>query len=97
MSLFSNSHVGAFLGCNVLIHMRDITVAMQALEDLELHTWVLCSGHLYRHIADIYQGYLNVLPPGLTKALFTPRLGPSIAKYLFFTTASSEGMGFLPL
>lgn len=57
------------------VHVRDITVAMQVLEALELHTWVLCSGHLYMDIADTYQDYLCPLSSasGLIKAHFTPR------------------------
>lgn len=67
-----------------------------ALEGLELHTWVLYGGCLYSYMTDTSQGYL----PGLTKSLFTPRLGlicPLIAEYLFSTAASSKGKGFLPL
>lgn len=54
------------------MHLRDITVSVQALVGLELHIWVLCSGHLYRHVADTYQDYLYPLSPvsGLIKARF---------------------------
>lgn len=76
------------------VHVRDITVAVQALEGLALHTWVLCSGHLYMHITDRYLSGLLIYPlssaSDMIKAHFTPRglTCPLIAEYLHYCNLS---------
>lgn len=95
MSLLGTSHIGSLLGYNILGACKGYYCSSAGTGRFGItHIWVLCSGHLYMHIADRYLSGLLLYPlssaSGMIKAHFTPRglTCPLIAEYLHYCNLS---------